>query len=1022
LPNIGGKNLQKIELRTSLLALGVALGTIACCPALAQTAAPDSAADQSTTTSSAANGDQSAPPVPDTTPDETARRAKIVQYEDTIQVTGSRLQNGDPTAHLTVITAKEIQARGVTSVEELIRTLPQNVATIGAITNDRSKGPLRTPGSNTPSVSPLGQLGVSAANLGGSGAGNTLILVNGRRMAGAAGIEQGFVNLNNIPFNAIERVEIDMSGASAVYGADAIGGVINFILKKNYTGTTLTAQHEFSSNAASNTRFGVTSGLAWGTGNLSGTASYTHRNPINNYKTGYVTQNYSSFYNGDPTFDKRSFARGLQPGVIVSQDYVFNPKTFNIDVIEKGLSVRPGLTGAPRVSDFITLDPSQKRDYIPERAGPEADTITASLNFEQEITRKLSFFADGFYTRSKNFQLTDYATGLSVELAPGQAYNPFPAYSFDSFTPGTRVYYYPGAEITGGKFPDAHISNTVQQWTGDAGLRYQLNNNTRIEFVFTTSTSRSMANSTVLNSPVSFVRDPASPTGYRCSNFQLDNGQYRGPNIEAYRQTIQKQCLALSSSDPAVAFNPWRSNLNAPGIDATAFLYNDDQENRESLNKNYELHMNGRLFNLPAGSLNYAIGGEYNDDGINSREVNTRTGTAVSRSRWGVFGEMTIPVIGGRWKLPLVRSLLFDVAARNDTYLTDGAVGTIDNVPFDQGGKLIFGHNRFSRITPSLGFRWEPARTFVIRGKWSQGFRPPPPTQLFSVTGTNNTDTAIWDDPLYTCTTDCKYISGSHRAYAARSTTAPNPDLRPQTSDQYNIGGTWSPSGVLQGLRASVTYNYTHISNEYANLGDLLQIRKSADVLKIAQFYPRDANGKITTVRNMIFNIAGSKYSSISYELNYSINTKFGLFEPRLMVLQNLKAERQISHDSAPISQLGYVLGPDKYKIVGGLAWSKGDFNLMLWGYYTPEYLNNYTVTRSGGNVNNTDQIRPVRSYTTFDLTGSWRVRKDVRMNLAARNIFDAKPPFAVIDSLPYDTARYNVAGRTASIELQFSF
>jgi iron complex outermembrane receptor protein len=94
----------------------------------------------------------------------------------------------------------------------------------------------------------------------------------------------------------------------------------------------------------------------------------------------------------------------------------------------------------------------------------------------------------------------------------------------------------------------------------------------------------------------------------------------------------------------------------------------------------------------------------------------------------------------------------------------------------------------------------------------------------------------------------------------------------------------------------------------------------------------------------------------------------------------------------------------------------------MLWGYYTPGYTNNYTVYQAAGVYYDTNQIRPVRSYTTFDLTGSWRVRKDVRLNLAARNIFDAKPPFVVIDSLPYDTARYNVAGRTGSLELQFSF
>jgi iron complex outermembrane receptor protein len=127
-----------------------------------------------------------------------------------------------------------------------------------------ARGPLSHPGAGTQApVSQLGSLGVSAANLGGSGAGNTLVLVNGRRMAGAAGIEDGFVNLNAIPLSAIERVEIDMDGSSAVYGADAIGGVINFILKRNYTGTTFSAKHEFSANDASVTSLSIASGMAW---------------------------------------------------------------------------------------------------------------------------------------------------------------------------------------------------------------------------------------------------------------------------------------------------------------------------------------------------------------------------------------------------------------------------------------------------------------------------------------------------------------------------------------------------------------------------------------------------------------------------------------------------------------------------------------------------------------------------------------------------------------------------------------
>ena len=133
---------------------------------------------------------------------------------EAVEVTGSRLQNGDVTADVQVITAEEIRARGVTSVEELIRTLPQNVANVGALTNDRAKGPLKN---RTAPVSRLGALGVSAANLGGMGAGNTLVLINGRRANDYPFPYNGrsnFQNFNNIPAGAVER--IDKAGFRAI--------------------------------------------------------------------------------------------------------------------------------------------------------------------------------------------------------------------------------------------------------------------------------------------------------------------------------------------------------------------------------------------------------------------------------------------------------------------------------------------------------------------------------------------------------------------------------------------------------------------------------------------------------------------------------------------------------------------------------------------------------------------------------------------------------------------------------------
>ncbi len=950
-----------------------------------------------------------------------AEKASKPDQVEAVEVTGSRLKNGDVTARVVVITKEEITARGVTSIEDLIRTLPQNVATIGAITNERGRGPLSN---RTAAVSQIGSLGVSAANLGGMGAGNTLVLVNGRRVAGAAGIEDGFANLNGIPLSAVERVEITTDGGSAVYGSDAMGGVINFILKKNYVGTTLTAQHQDSSNDANTDRVSLYSGYAWGSGSISGTLDYSRRMPVNNYKSGYFTEDYSSYYGGNATYDTRSFTRGLQPGVIDRSYSTYDPVTFQTIRVREGLTVPKGFVGAPGINDFITVGAESLPDYVPELAGPKSEAASATINFEQKITDKLSVFANGLYSRSRSAQDIKYATGLTVQLAPGQAYNPFPAYYFDSWTPGVSVSYNPADEVAKGDLPQGRITNISKSWNFNTGLTYRFNDDTKLEMMYTTSQSDASGQSPTLASTVSFISDPTKPNGVACYNFMLAQNRLKGAARDNLQAAFDRQCLALTSSDPTKAFNPWKSSAAGGGTSVADFYYFQDIENRNSRLQNFETRLNGVAFNLPGGKLYYVVGAEYADDGVDSAEVRQLSAEAVSRDRYAWFGELTIPVFGKDFSFPMARSLVVNLAARRDTYKTYGAVGTVGGVSIDQGGELIYDKSTFARTTPAVGVRWEPVEGLAFRGKFTKGFKAPPFSQLFNVSGTQTYSSIIFNDPLYRCTTDCYYGANSAtNAYAVPLTTAPNPDLKPQTSSQRSYGVSWRPKGVLEGLSFDVNYNRTRIENEFARPRDLQSLMSAADILKLEQFYPRDpTTGKILRSQNQIFNILGSDYASITYEASYLWITPYGTFEPKVTYLDNLKAERRAFASAPAVSSLGYLQGPDDYKIQASLGWYYHDLSAQLWAYYTPSYLNDYDVYMAAGRVLDTSFYKPVDSMTTIDLTASWRVNNQLRMNFAGRNIFDTKPPFVVVGGRPYDTARYNAEGRTLSLELQYAF
>ena len=944
---------------------------------------------------------------------------------DTITVTGSRLRGGDQTNRLIVIDEKEIRDRGVQTVEELIRTLPENVATIGAITNDRSKGPLSSAAGNSGArvISDVGALGVSAANLGGVGAGNTLVLVNGRRIAGAAGIEAGYVNLNGIPLSAIERVEISTGGQAAIYGADALGGVINFILKKDYVGTTVSASHRITSSGAESSRASIYTGYAWGSGSVAGTVEFARSEPIVNAKTGYVTNNYAPFYDGKSQFDRRTFNAGTQPGTAIKPG-AFDPAT-NKFTPSVGLTVPKGFVGAPTKADLIETTTSNARDYVPEFAGPASRSVSASLNFDQNITDRLRIFGTSLYNWSRNTQANAAFGGISLNLSPDQFYSPFDPFEFSRFSYGSTVYYFPGAEIADGTLVPGDVSNTSENWSATGGLSYDFGDLATLQIVATKSESSTEGSGQQLGNIVSFQRTVTNGvTTYPCYNFLLANNRIPENQRDAYKAAFDAQCAALTSSDPNVAFNPWKSTSDGGGADISTFLYPYVVDDLGSTLDNIEARLTGDAFQLPAGPLSYAMGAEYSRTGLKNTVVSQLAGPDPSSKRYAFFGEVNLPILGRDYTLPFARRLLFNIALRHDVTSSEGAIGTVDRIPVDLGGEIIYGKNSFGRTTPSWGMLWSPTNTIDVRVKFTRGFKAPPPSQLYSVQGTQQYLIGIADDPLYTCTSDCSRITSSgSRIYNVPATFSPNPDLLPETSRQQLYSISWQPTGPLSGLNLSATYNRNKISNQFATTRELFYYLPAIEVLKLPLFYPRDpVTNKITTFNNTRYNIIGSRYESLTLEASYFLSTDIGTFLPKITYVDNLVAETTALSDDQTLDQVGTILGVDRYKIVGSLQWNIDRVSTNLYVYHTPSYQNDYYSDYAAGVQVNPELIKRVDPLTTVDLSVSWVAKDWLNIQLSGRNIFKADAPFAVVGSLPYDTARYNVEGRSFMASARVTF
>jgi iron complex outermembrane receptor protein len=189
---------------------------------------------------------QSTPSPTNAKPDESVKLDRFV-------VTGSLFQRiaGESALPVQTITLQEIEQWGINSPEELMMALNING---NGLDNLASNADVVTGAQR-------GNNGATSANLRGQGAGATLVLLNGRRVA-SHGLNGGVVDLNSIPFAAIERVETLKDGASAIYGTDAVGGVINFILKSNYQGLTANASTDITENGGGNVhRYSLLAGV-----------------------------------------------------------------------------------------------------------------------------------------------------------------------------------------------------------------------------------------------------------------------------------------------------------------------------------------------------------------------------------------------------------------------------------------------------------------------------------------------------------------------------------------------------------------------------------------------------------------------------------------------------------------------------------------------------------------------------------------------------------------------------------------
>ncbi len=881
-----------------------------------------------------------------------------------------------------VFDREDLQRSQASSLEEFLRTrLPMN-----AIAGSNSQ----TPG---------GATNASFVNLRGLGPGQTLILVDGRRMPGRASLGIPLQpDLNGIPLGAIERIEVLPSTAGGIYGGSATGGVINIILRRDYQGLEVKADYAntFDTDAGS-MRFDASAGfsLEGGRTRVMVTAAHMDSNKL---------------LIGDREFAERSIGLQLRnnPGVILDS---FRPPlgatvnirsltgTLTLDDEFGGASLDSAITHLPLgyvgpASDSGAALLANAGQYNLElsndlnalgrglRVAPKMESV--SLNVRREFSRAIEAFVDfshfGNKGRSQSAGLPNSVSNLSGD-APNNPFKepisvrfPVPGLAFENRTESTSL------RATAGL-----IFRLPHHWTGELDFGWS---RARFELAST-------------GSVIDFFGDTALRTGQ-------------------------------PSADGRPALNVLQEGNTFP-IDFSPYLMpspNSFGGPYDSILKNATVRVSGPALDMPGGSLNLTALIERRTEELQDAYFefpDTFTGGSYfvlyphsSQRTDSVYLEARAPLVSADSTVPLLRELELQASVRRDEYaiVNDGTDSYSATSRDDPGPARNYATTHLSSTDYTLGFRYVPHPGVTLRASVGTGFLPPDVQQLGLATPVEYFFSYGVTDPM----------RGDTDSFVGEGYTVVvggNPALRPEQSDSWSAGVILEPQ-FLPGLRLSM--DYTSI--------DKVDEIQSPD-LQVLLDYEASFPGRIVRGENMpgdpagwagpvvffdttALNAASTSVKAYDVQLDYTWSTaRFGDFHGYLLATRQTRFANRALPIVAVADSVGFDGGPLKLRGNAGLDWDRGPLTLT-WNaqYYNDYYV--YTATSSAPSIaaailNQGAATIPRQMYHDFGATYRFDAATgfgggllaNTQVSVGIQNVFGKVPPILAatsVNALTYST------------------
>ncbi|CAN5221071.1 TonB-dependent receptor [soil metagenome] len=883
-----------------------------------------------------------------------AQSTDTVQKVERVEITGSSIKRiqDEGALPVQVIKAADLVKQGITSAEQLISRLSANGNGQDNLASNQGGDFLNSLANKAHNN------GSSAASLRGLGAQYTLVLLNGRRLS-THGLNGQSVDLNSIPFGAIDRVEILKDGASSLYGTDAVGGVINFILKKDYRGFEATLSTDTTQH---------------GGGDINGISAIFGAGDLERDRFNIIAS---------LAMDKQTRLRGAD------RDFV------NGNQPERGLA--PDTTGTPFANLGVRSGTAINGNFV-----LPGDTVSRSrlglLNLQGKCETIPDMYAyRGDVTGSTSFsKACAYDYGKQWSLMQPVEHTNFVGKASFKVNKDTTAFIEAVASRTKSAVEYTPIQLTGNAYRYPAGGAYYQDLATLAPTFFRKPTDPADGRVVFDASKPEIVRWRCLPCGPRQQNTTTDaqrvlaglDGEFAGWDYKLGLSTASSKANTVYGEgnmfDAKLVAAMASGKVNPflmPGQSQTAEamqLLSDASARGNSLYggkasvTQFDGVMSKELFALPAGNVIAAFGFDsrketyrYTDGTPQLDSVNGVTAVPsldkVSRRINAIYTEFAIPVI---------KDLDLTLSARRDNYSDFG-----------------------STTNPKGSLRWQPSKEVLFRGSVTRGFHAPDFDSLYggNVSGQFNSDI---NDPVL-CPKGVETVPGSQGCGIRPGiTTVSNPTLKPEKSKQWSLGVAVSPAPWIA---ASLDYWNIQIDNRIAALSGLTLINNYD---RYKSFVKRDpATQEITEVVAPFFNLAGDKTDGVDINVTLNFKTDVGNWLATFDGTYTNSYKSRFSPNDPYVERINDFGGPDfgydlklRWKHSASLTWSGGNWSSTL----SQNYSNGYNQ-EVGGYSGFTPPTLPakVSSYALYNLSVNYSGIKNLSLTAGIKNLFDTKPPFS---------------------------